>query len=186
MNYIIFPKPNGWFALIRLYIVPWLDQPSSRNESWRSHNADGNQSVKYTMSVTLLIVSHHIYSVYQIVWYHVHKWSGSPSMRQRWWAGESGSREWDGQKKTLKRFSVYWCTSFSSQQEFFPCSIITARLPTHKRPRREVESPPDVISSTFTHNHGTTRFQMWWARPCAVDGPHTVNICYVNRPKKWI
>lgn len=74
-------------------------------------------------------------------------------MRQQRRAGDSERRVWDGHKKKFKRLSVYWCTSFSSQQEFFPCSIITARLPTHKRPRREAESPPDVISSTFTHNH---------------------------------
>lgn len=153
MNYITFPKSNGWFALIRLYIEPRLAQPTGLTLELRTGGTTSTQAVNYTTSVTLLTAGHHIYSACQTEWYHGSKLSGSLSMRQQRRVGESESREWDGQTKKFKRVSVYWCASFSSQQEFFPCSIITARLPTHKRPPREVESPPDVISSTFTHNH---------------------------------
>lgn len=92
-------------------------------------------------------------------------------------------------ERKFKGVSVYWCTSFSSQQEFFPCFIITARLPIHKCRWREAESPPDVISSTFTYNH----IEHQHGFRC--DGPqrvhYTVHVCTVymftyivsNRPQ---
>lgn len=112
-------------------------------------------SVKYTTSVTLLTAGHHIYSVRQTVWYHGHKlaqlvYEAIAEGGRKWVPRVRQSRE---RRREFKRVSVYWCTSLSSQQEFFPCFIITARLPIHKRLWRKVESPPDVISSTFTYNH---------------------------------
>lgn len=60
--------------------------------------------------------------------------------------------EGDGQETDREGWgvSVYCSTSSSAQQEFFPC-FITGHLSI--RLRREVESPPDVTSSTFTYNH---------------------------------
>lgn len=112
-------------------------------------------SVKYTTSVTLLTAGHRIYRARQTVWYHGHKlaqivYEAIAEGGRKWAPRVRQSRE---RQRTFKRVSVYWCTSLSSQQEFFPCFIITARLPMHKRLWREAESPPDVISSTFTYDH---------------------------------
>lgn len=64
----------------------------------------------------------------------------------------SGVRQSRERQRKFKRVSVYWRTSLSSQKEFFPC-FITVHLPIRKCLWRKVESPPDVISSTFTYNH---------------------------------
>lgn len=92
---------------------------------------------------------HTLYGVRQTAWHHGHKLAGIVYEA----IGESESVESGAERqRKFKRASVYWCTSLSSQQEFFPC-FVTAHLPICKRLQREVESPPDVISSTFTYNH---------------------------------
>lgn len=102
---------------------------------------------------------------------------GLLSMRQQ---------RWDGQKKRLKRLSVYWWTRFSSQQEFFPCSIIAARLPTQTCAERAwITSWCHFLNFHSWSLRGTTRFQMWAARRRALDGPCTVNVTHVNGPKRW-
>lgn len=59
---------------------------------------------------------------------------------------------WVKTQRKLSRVGVYHRSSLSSQQEFFPC-FITAHSPVRICLKREAESPPDVISSTFTYNH---------------------------------
>lgn len=151
MNYITFPKSNGWFALIRLLIVPRLTQPPGLTE--------GATALLASRLGIILLVSHFEQQVVtSTVFARLNEIMAVNYPGLCLWGNSGGReraerREWDGQTKKFKRVSVYWCASFSSQQEFFPCSIIAARLPTHKRPPREFDSPPDVISSTFIHDH---------------------------------
>lgn len=95
-------------------------------------------------------------------------------------------QRWDGHKKRLKRLSVYWWTRFSSQQEFFPCSIIAARLPTQTCTEGAwITSWCHFLNFHSWSRRGAARFQTWAARRRALDGPCTVNITYVNGPKRW-
>lgn len=101
-------------------------------------------------------------------------------------SGLWGNKRWDSQKKRLKRLSVYWWTRFSSQQEFFPCSIIAARLPTQTCTERAwITSWCHFLNFHSWSLRGTTRFQMRAARRRALAGPCTVSIAYVNGPKRW-
>lgn len=144
----------GWLSL--------LDQ-LHENQTWMLSNYAITLHPASRLLLNILLVSHfltagrHICGVRQTVWYHGHKLAQIVNE-----AIEEGGRKWvlrelswDGQEKErrFKRVSVYWCTSLSSQQEFFPCFIITAHLSMHIRLWRDVKSPPDVISSTFTYNH---------------------------------
>lgn len=133
--------------------------------------------MKYTTSVTLLTAGHHIFGVGQTVWYHGRKWSGSLV-----YEATAVRRS----KEKVERLSVYWWTRFSSQQEFFPCSIIAARLPTQTCTERAwITSWCHFLDFHSWSPQRTARFQMWAAGRRALDGPCTVNITYVNGPKRW-
>lgn len=102
-------------------------------------------------------------------------------------ATAEGGRERDGQTKKPLRESVFTgvLASPPNRNSFRAPSSLPVYPHTHKRPLREVESPPDVISLTFTHNHfeeqhvfrraGLERVRQM-VDPCA--------ICYVNRSKR--
>lgn len=134
-------------------------------------------SVKYTTSVTLLTAGHHIYRARQTVWYHGHKlaqivYEAIAEGGRKWAPKVRQSRE---RQRKFKRASVYWCTSLSSQQEFFPCFIITARLPMHKRLRRGgwITSWCHFLNFHLRSHWETAWFQMWWVSTYTVYSVRT-------------